>query len=115
MNAQQIIDAKNLATAMKSKSGNNHSYDYSKIAKDILQLSEIITGLKKFPEKDLKGVQTKVSQFVDCKTKADNTEARVKKTIRKFFQQLDTDCESENKEKSDKANKLLTLLSEYRS
>jgi len=115
MEAKSKLDAINLVKSLVNKSNANHSYNYEKIAKDIFDLKEIIRGLNKFAEKDLKGVQTKISQFVDCKTKADSVEAQVKKTIRKFFQSLDTDCESTNAEKKANANNLLKLLSDYRS
>ena len=88
MNANTKLDAINLAKSLVSKSSNNHSYNYEKIAKDIFDLKEIIKALNKFAEKDLKGVQTKISSFVDCKTKSDSVEASVKKTVRKFFQNL---------------------------
>lgn len=58
----------------------NQSYNYEKIAKNIIVINSMLN--LHLSESECKGIQSKVSQFCESKTKGDSFESRVKKSIR---------------------------------
>jgi hypothetical protein len=106
-----LADLKNLQSSLKNR--NNNSYNYPKIADNIKQLSENLNCLKFMTEKDILHISSHKSQFVDAKTKSDGIDAKVKKSIRKYFQQLLIDEKSTNAEKSKNAKMQIDILTPY--
>lgn len=76
----------------------NNSYNYGKIAGNI---ENVCIALQlHFSEAEIKGVKSKVTQFIDCKTKGQSNESKIKKAIRAKYQKFLTLMEEqkENKE-----------------
>lgn len=64
----------------------NNSYNYSKIADKIEKINAIMN--LHLTESEMKSIQTKKSSFIDCKTKGQSTESKIKKSIRAKYQKF---------------------------
>lgn len=64
----------------------NNSYNYEKIANNLLKINSIMN--LHLTESEIKSIQSKKSSFIDCKTKGQSTESKVKKSIRAKYQKF---------------------------
>lgn len=106
---EKITDSFNFFSMSTRK---NNSYNYEKIAKNIRKINEMM--YLHLSESELKGVETKISQFIECKTKGQSNESKVKKSIRNKYQKFliaISECEdAELKKKMEMQDKKLCEL-----
>ena len=64
----------------------NNSYNYGKIADKIEKINEIMN--LHLTSVEMQSIKTKKSSFIDCKTKGQSTESKIKKSIRAKYQKF---------------------------
>ena len=64
----------------------NNSYNYSKISDKIEKINEVMN--LHLTTIEMQSIKTKKSSFVDCKTKGQSTESKIKKSIRAKYQKF---------------------------